>query len=218
MGKRLFELVAPLVVVLTISSCSASSNLTPKPFVADNALLQSLNASSSGKIRHIVYVIQENRSFNDMFEGYPGARTTPTGKDSSGKKITLVPMSLKVTYDMDHSAHAMFEDCNGTGTIPGTHCRMNGFNNEQVYGSPGGQYSYVPHSESKPYWDMAHEFVLADRMFASQIDESFVAHQYIIAAQAQSSVDVPFSYWGCGGGRRRADSDLRNGPASTTKR
>ena len=47
----------------------------------------------------------------------------------------------------------MFEDCNGTGTIPGTHCRMNGFNNEQVYGSPGGQYSYVPHSESKPYWD-----------------------------------------------------------------
>ena len=193
MGKRLSEVAAVLVVALTISSCSGSSNPTPEPFVRDNPFLQSLGASGTGKIRHIVYVIQENRSFNNMFEGYPGARTTSTGKDSSGKKIPLEPMSLKVTYDMDHSAHAMFEDCNGTGEVPGTHCLMNGFNNEQVYGSPGGQYSYVPHSESKPYWDMAHEFVLADRMFASQIDESFVAHQYIIAAQAQSSVDVPLS-------------------------
>jgi phospholipase C len=37
-------------------------------------------------------------------------------------------------------------------------------------------------------------------MFQSQLDESFVAHQYIIAAQAQSSVNVPDSYWGCPGG------------------
>ena len=46
------------------------------------------------------------------------------------------------------------------------------------------QYVYVPHKETKPYFDMAHEWVLADRMFQSQLDESFVAHQYIIAAQA----------------------------------
>jgi phospholipase C len=41
-------------------------------------------------------------------------------------------------------------------------------------------------------------------MFASQLDESFVAHQYIIAAQAKSSVDVPGSYWGCAGGEENA--------------
>jgi phospholipase C len=186
MGKRLPQLAASLVVVFAISACSRSSNPTAEPNVTDNAFLQSLDRSGTGKIRHIVYVIQENRSFNDMFEGYPGARTTPTGKESNGQKIPLQPMSLKVTYDMDHSAHAMFEDYNGTGEIPGTHCRMNGFNNEQVYGSPGGQYSYVPHSESKPYWDMAHEFVLADRMFASQIDESFVAHQRLRRTRAST--------------------------------
>ncbi len=199
MGKRL---AGSLALALTISACSASSNPTPELSVRDNAFLQSLDRSGTGKIRHIVYVIQENRSFNDMFEDYPGADTTSTGRDSSGKKVPLQPISLKTTYDMDHSAHAMFEDCNGTGTLPGTKCRMNGFNNEQIYGSPfDGQYAYVLHGESKPYWDMAHEFVLADRMFASQLDESFVAHQYIIAAQAQSSVDVPFFYWGCGGGK-----------------
>jgi phospholipase C len=37
-------------------------------------------------------------------------------------------------------------------------------------------------------------------MFASQLDESFVAHQYIIAAQAKSSVNVPEGPWGCSGG------------------
>jgi phospholipase C len=47
---------------------------------------------------------------------------------------------------------------------------------------------------------MAHEWVLADRMFQSQLDESFVAHQYIIAAQADWSVNLPASYWGCQGG------------------
>jgi phospholipase C len=202
MGKRLSDVVASLAVALAISSCSAASNPTPEPFVRDSGFLQSLGRGGTGKIRHVVYVIQENRSFNDMFEGYPGADTTSTGKDSSGKKVALQPISLKTMYDMDHSANAMFEDCNGTGTLPGTRCRMNGFNNERIYGSPmTGQYAYVPHAESKPYWDMAREFVLADQMFASQLDESFVAHQYIIAAQAQSSVDVPFFYWGCGGGK-----------------
>ena len=75
---------------------------------------------------------------------------------------------------------------------------MNGFNREIQYDGPrNGQYVYVPHKDSKPYFDMAHEWVLADRMFQSQLDESFVAHQYVIAAQAQSSVDLPNGPWGC---------------------
>ena len=79
---------------------------------------------------------------------------------------------------------------------------MDGFDQEtSTAGRPNGQYAYVPHNESKPYFDMAHEWVLADKMFASQLDESFVAHQYIIAAQAKSSVNVPDLQWGCDGGR-----------------
>ena len=74
----------------------------------------------------------------------------------------------------------MFEDCRGKGEFPGTQCRMDGFNRERIYGAPpNAQYSYVPHSESKPYFDMANECVLADHMFQSQLDESFVAHQYV---------------------------------------
>ena len=110
-------------------------------------------------------------------------------------------MSLAKRYDIDHSAQAMFEACDGA--VICTKCRMDAFDLERSLGGPRDpQYAYVPHDESKPYFDMAHEWVLADRMFQSQIDESFAAHQYIIAGQAQSSVNVPFlPEWGCNGGQ-----------------
>ena len=162
--------------------------------------LRALNATGAGKIAHVVYVVQENRSFNDMFEGFPGAETASSGKTLRGKTIVLRPVSLKEEYLIGHGVYDMVVACNGTGTLPGSNCRMNGFDQEGGSGGPPHrQYVYVPHVESKPYWDMAHEFVLADQMFQSQLDESFVAHQYIVAAQAQSSANIPHGLWGCAG-------------------
>jgi phospholipase C len=178
---------------LLLAACSFAA-----PPRADVPLTGAFAPTGAGKIQHIVYIVQENRSFNNLFQGYPGAYTVKSGKNSGGKTIVLKAVSLAYKYDIDHSARAMFAACNGVGTLPGTKCRMNGFNKEILYdGPPNGQYVYVPQSESKPYFDMAHEWVLADRMFQSQLDESFVAHQYIIAAQAQSSVDLPYGPWGC---------------------
>jgi phospholipase C len=167
----------------------------------NGAPLQVLNSTGAGKIKHVVYIVQENRSFDNMFQGYPGADTVPSGKNSQGQEVKLQPWSLANQYVIDHSDQAMFAACNGTGKIPGTHCRMDGFNNEAGFGGPSNrEYVYVPHSESKPYFDMAHQWVVADRMFQSQLDESFTAHQYIIAAQAAWTVNLPASYWGCQGG------------------
>jgi phospholipase C len=198
--KLLLHAAALASAAIVLSACSARGvpALPPEP---GDAVVQSLTQSGIGKIKHVVWVVQENRSFNDMFEGYPGADTASSGKESDGATIRLQPISLKTQYEIDHSAESMFSACDGTGNLPGTKCTMDGFNNEVQYSGPlNGQYAYVPHAESKPYWDMAHEWVLADRMFASQLDESFVAHQYIVAGQAASSVNVPFFYWGCGGG------------------
>ena len=97
----------------------------------------------------------------------------------------------------------MFAACNApVSDLPGTQCQMNGFDREESEaGPPNPEYVYVPHSESKPYFDMAHEGVLADRMFQSHLDESFIAHQYIIAAQAARAVNLPGGEWGCDGGK-----------------
>jgi phospholipase C len=202
MVKLRLAVAAPTAAIALLSACSALRSTPPVPSSQENEAFQSVLASGAGKIKHIVYIVQENRSFDDMFQGYPGADTASSGKMSDGQRIKLAPVSLVDEYEIDHSAHAMFEACNGRGELPGTKCRMNGFDHEMLYGGPPhGQYVYVPHSETKPLFDMAHEWVLADKMFASQLDESFVAHQYIIAAQAHSSVNVPDSLWGCEGVR-----------------
>jgi len=188
------------LALLALAGCAGGSHAALMP--ASRAVsLTASPQSGAGKIAHVIYIIQENRSFNNLFYRYPGAYTVSSGKISNGRTVALKPVSLAYQYIIDHSAAAMFAACNGKGRLTGTRCRMNGFNKEYVdLGPPGvkyAQYVYVPHRESKPYFDMAHEWVLADRMFQSQLDESFVAHQYAIAAQAQGSVNLPYGAWGC---------------------
>ncbi len=192
---------ASLTIACSLAACSLASQ-RPLPSVSTGAALNALNKTGARKIEHIVYIVQENRSFDNLFQGYPGADTVSFGLNSFGLKVHLKPVSLADKYEIDHSATAMFAACDGTGGLPGTRCLMDAFDKEFSYGGPppDPQYVYVPHSESKPYFEMAHEWVLADKMFQSQLDESFVAHQYIIAAQAKSSLNLPTGLWGCPGG------------------
>jgi phospholipase C len=189
--------LAPALLALVLAGCNAPySAAGPSPRSGN------LPATSSNPIQHVVIIIQENRSFDNLFQGYPNADTVPAGKDSKGDVITLQPVSLATKYEIDHSFTAMANACDGTGKLPGTGCRMDAFDKEYADGGPSHpQYVYVPHNESKPYFDMAHEWVVADRMFQSHLDESFVSHQYLIAGQAQSSVDLPGIYWGCDGNK-----------------
>jgi phospholipase C len=193
-----------LAALAALAACAGAVNGTPQAPLQNNAATRGLsNATDKGKITHVIYVVQEGRSFDDLFQGYPGALTSSTGEISTGKTIALSPISLKTRYQIDTSASAMFIACDGTGKLPGTECRMNGFDNEASYGGPKGveypMYAYVPHEESKPYFDMAREWVIADHMFASQLDGSFTAHQYIVAAQSGHAVNIPIT-GGCGSG------------------
>ncbi len=147
--------------------------------------------AQSGKIQHVVFVMQENRSFDNLFQGYPKADTKPYGYDHLGNKIKLQPIPLEAPYDIDHQSWNWCEAYNDG--------QMNGFDTEDVGGRYGTypEYGYVPHYESAPYFKLAHSYALGDRMFTSHIDASFVSHQYFIAGYAAGSVNLP-STWGCG--------------------
>src|SRR5579864_9779648 len=56
--------------------------------------------TASGKIQHVVIIVQENRSLNNLFYRYPKARTRTYGFDSNGNKITLQPLGLETPYDV----------------------------------------------------------------------------------------------------------------------
>ncbi len=214
--------LATLTVALFLGACSGNGGgsglpsglpfntlraLAPTPTPAYNAPdVRARRGTSSSPIQHVVIVVQENRSFNDLFYGFPGATTATYGYNSYNQKVTLQPVSLATPWDLEHDSWGFEAACNGTGSIPGTDCQMNGFNNEYVgCGSncpyPEPMYGYVPHNEIKPYFYLGRHYVLADQMYASNFDaSSFISHQYIIAGQAESAVNYPDSDWGCPGG------------------
>ncbi len=187
-----------------MSACNAHGAL---PVGSQGPLEPLRRHAQTGKIQHVVIIVQENRSFNDLFYGFPGATTATYGYNTSNQKITLQPVGLAARWDIQHDSWGFEAACNGTGSIPGTDCQMNGFDKES-WGcrrsscpNKNPPYSYVPNAETKPYFAMGKQYVLADQMYASNFDaSSFISHQYIIAAQAQSSVNFPYGAWGCTGG------------------
>lgn len=191
-------------LTLALAACNANGFAPNNPALP--AAARKPQPGSSGKIKHVVIVIQENRSFNNLFYGFPGAKTAKFGYNHLGQKIRLQPITLETWWDVEHDAKGYFAACNGTGSIPGTDCRMNGFDREYAGCSSGcpmdPTYAYVPHGETKPYFSMGEQYVLADQMYASNFDaSSFISHQYIIAGQAESAVNYPWSSWGCPGGQ-----------------
>src|SRR5580704_8214136 len=94
-----------LAALLTLAGCGGGVNSTPQAAFQNPAATRAVpNATGSGKIDHVIYVVQEGRSFDDLFQGYPGADTTSTGEISSGKTIALQPIGLKVRYNIATSA------------------------------------------------------------------------------------------------------------------
>src|SRR5579863_1914178 len=211
--QSLFRTICAAGVIVSLGAAAGcngggptSSTMPP----TQGTTMSVIRGHATGKIQHVVIIMQENRSFDNLLQGFPGANTQSYGYDSNGNKVTLNPISLATTWDLDHSSYSFFAACNGKGKYPGTDCQMNGFNNEWIgCGSQGPkcpypepQYAYVPHSETAPYFAMGEQYVVADEMFASHFDaSSFISHQYIIAGQAgKSAVNFPSSTWGCDGG------------------
>lgn len=194
-----------VLAVLTAAGCAGSASplvLRDLP-VRSEALLRTARPQKMSPIKHVVFIVQENRSFNNLFEGYPGATTAKYGYDEYGNKIKIRARPLSEAWDIGHFSEAYFRACHGKGKPRGTNCRMDGWLEEGTVQSapPDPEYSYVPRREIKPYWAMAQQYVLGDNTFASNLDGSFVSHQYIVAAYASSAVDFPETSWGCQGGR-----------------
>ncbi|MDQ2817309.1 MAG: hypothetical protein M3T49_03750 [Candidatus Eremiobacteraeota bacterium] len=151
---------------------------------------------SAHRIRHIVIIIQENRSFDNLFAGFPGADTRPTGL-LRGKIVSLHPVPLEFPADVNHSHQDFLAAYDGA--------KMDGFDGERQtpWQNPMYPYAYVPREEIRQYWQMATEYVLADRMFQSNSGPTYPAHQYLIAGQSAMVSENPdregtSTYaWGC---------------------
>ncbi len=135
----------------------------------------------NGTIEHVIIIVQENRTPDNLFNGLPGADTVRFGQNSKGKFITLQPIPLTAPYDISHR-HNAFEIEYASGNLTGfnlvqTHC-----NDRRKCPAKGLRaYGFVPRKEVAPYFALAKQYAFADRMFETNQGPSFPAHQYILS-------------------------------------
>jgi phospholipase C len=131
-------------------------------------------------IQHVIILVQENRSTDNLFHGLKGTDSVNYGLNSKGQKITLEPIHLVSRYDLDHSHKAFVNEYDGG--------KMDGADLVYVTCKTGAkncinpQFKYVMESDIAPYFEMAEEYAFADRMFQSNEGGSYPAHQFVIAA------------------------------------
>ncbi|MGC1380094.1 MAG: alkaline phosphatase family protein, partial [Candidatus Baltobacteraceae bacterium] len=163
--------------------------------------------SQSSPIQHVIVVVQENRTFNNLFATFPGTTGTTTGEERVGKgksaQTKPIPLTEVHLYDKKNINHLY--SAYWTAYRSG---HMDAFNliKYQATGKPEGSapYQYVYQSDVQPYWTLAQTYAIADQMFQTQGSGSFTAHQDLIRGgteinSTQSLVDDPTSSgaWGC---------------------
>ncbi len=141
-------------------------------------------------------MIQENRTFDNLFATFPGADGTRRGKTHNGGSIPLRRANLESPVSPNNGYTYWKRDWN--------YGKMNGFDVDPIGKIPGTYvYQYVNPAQIAPYWDLAKQYVLSDHTFQTQGSGSFTAHQDLIRGgteigNSQSLIDFPtMQPWGC---------------------
>lgn len=135
-------------------------------------------AQPSGRIDHILFLIQENHSFDSYFGTYPGAEGLPKDlkvpmRPGAAPSVAPFHFTSDLTHDMGHSwqeAHAAMDKGKMDGFIYA----------EQSVDTMG----YYDGSDLPNYWAYAKRFTLSDRFFSSLAGPSLPNHLYTVAAQS----------------------------------
>jgi phospholipase C len=155
---------------------SATSVTTPSPVHSfDAAALQ-----TNTPIKHVVFLIKENRTFDNLFGTFPGANGVSVGMDHGVRRPLTRGTDGRVPGDIPHCY-----DCSRVAWDLG---KMDGFDQ-----GPTGDWAYTQlHRDQLPnYWHWAQHNALFDNFFASAWGPSFPNHLYSIAAQSGGARDNP---------------------------
>jgi len=157
-------------------------------------------APGASAIQHVVFIVKENRTFNNYFATYPGAEGTTEGGTirctANGCQDGPIVRLKKATDIQDHD----LTHCFRCGLIAINGGKMNGFNwmngpiptdssTGLLYGHDLSGYVYFDRAGIPNYWAYADRFVLADHFFTSMYGPTTPEHLYAVAAQANGLVD-----------------------------
>ncbi|MFZ0285878.1 MAG: alkaline phosphatase family protein [Terriglobales bacterium] len=145
-------------------------------------------------IKHFVFLIKENHSFDNYFGQFPGAAGATKGKLSDGKVVTLGPMPDTTSHDIGHTTANTL-----TGMDNG---KMDGFDLIDLGNDNGDLLAYRQFGEAgiPNYWYYAQHFTLADEMFSSYHGPSYPNHFYTVGATSNGILDLPVDWLAPGPG------------------
>jgi phospholipase C len=179
--------VAVLLVLAGVTSPSTSN-----PTLLGQAV-------AGSPIRHVIVVVQENRTFDNLFASsilahggpYPGADTSQTA-NVDGYSIKLQSVPFEYPADPSHSHSSLLAEWNNVSTVLGW-----------VKPAPGFTYAYLPDYETTIYHLLASRYALADENFAPRLVPTFPSHYTLATAQSRIAGNpaIPgvrgFQVWGC---------------------
>jgi phospholipase C len=184
-----------VLLPLLLAACSspgAHTGGSPKPSGTAAANLTGIH-----KIKHVIVIMQENRSFDEFFGTYPGAEGIPM---KNGVPAVCVPSPTGGCVRPFHST----ADVNGGGPhglknaiadIGGG--KMNGFLHQRALAAKACKFAQDPQcapgssrdvmgyhtaAELPNYWAYAKNFVLTDHMFEAVKSWSLPDHLYMVSA------------------------------------
>jgi phospholipase C len=199
-------------IAVALAACAGPNGASFGPRAGAGS--SSANASSGQYIKHVIIVVQENRTYDNLFATFPGGDGATSGyylkQQGTGYVKTAIKLKVRPlvgNLDLNHDSKAYNLACDGMDTYPKTSCDMDGFNfigNNGNNPSYNYAYSYVNPAKIKPYWAMAKQYGLSDHMFTTQGSGSFTAHFDLVAGTSQlkpswSLIDFPNEWadWGC---------------------
>jgi phospholipase C len=199
----------------------------PEEPAVDSGLEHALGIETRWPIKRVIYVMQENRSFDHVLGAFPGADGATTGL-LLGEEVPLVRCPQWLPGDLPHNYNASIASINGG--------RMDNFalpsfeNPELAEVATAYAYSQLHESDVPNYWHWAREYVLCDNLFASAPGASYPNHLFFVAGDSggvfdnpERALTVPFpgggrwKSWGCDAAeaasvlRREADGTLARG-------
>jgi hypothetical protein len=131
-------------------------------------------------IRHTVFIINENHTFDNYFGTFPGADGATCGLLSTGEWVPLSPMP-----DSDQGAMLCNGwDCSLQAIDTG---KMDKF--DMISGGTWSAYTQATQQQIPNYWAYARRFTLADHYFTSVHGPSLPNHLFAIAAQSGGAID-----------------------------
>ena len=137
-------------------------------------------------IQHIVFIIKENRSFDNYFGTYPGANGATTAVTSYGAVVPLLETpDYAYPFDPEHGWNSGNEAIDGGKMDRFDMLADANINGQGYLGLTQASQAQIPN-----YFTYAQNFVLADNAFSSIQSDSFTNHLYTVAAQDNGALFI----------------------------